>query len=274
MGAVFKPAIRASIWGSFRDSWFLAPTADDARVLRELGLKATDRAHATATWVQPCRRLIIVVGDRPAELRAASALACTIAAQGATEVGLCILPGLGSRYSSLRHWCAVHDFVAMVARTLPWPSSAPLEAGRGGDAGMSLRGLGRSAIDLWQATAAMLQAPDPGARGCPLEAARVPSCLGPNPTAQSIGQEWRVAIARCRRAGIESSSIASHPSEFPGLPTSLAMILQTVDLPYRPRVEPISVHAATMTVHWCRLRGAQARTVTLGLLDRQVDSSV
>jgi hypothetical protein len=52
------------------------------------------------------------------------------------------------------------------------------------------------------------------------------------------------------------------------------MILQTVDLAHRPRVEPISVHAATVTVHWCPLHGAQARTVTLRPLDRQFDSSV
>jgi hypothetical protein len=274
-GAVFKLAIRARALDSFRDSWFLAPSADDARVLRELGLNATEWADATATWAQPCRRLIIVVGDRPAALRAASALACTIAARSGTELGLCVLPGLGSRYSSLRHWCAAHDFLAMLARTQPWPSSTLLEGAQQDGEESSLRGLARSAIDLRQgAAAAIFEAPDPGARECPLDAARALSCLGLDPVSQAIGQECRIALERCRGDGFDLSTISSRPARSPALAASFAMIVQTVELPHRRRVGQISLHAATATVDWCRLLRPDARSGDPAPLDRQFDSLV
>jgi putative DNA primase/helicase len=119
-----------------------------------------------------------------------------------------------------------------------------------------------------------LDALDPVARGCPVDAHSGIAYLRFDEEAQGFFDEWRVALEKRLRSGTLSSLMATHLSKYRSLMPSLALIFHLVDSYDRPALEPVSIRSAMSAAAWCELLEAHAGRIYHATMEGDPDVAI
>jgi putative DNA primase/helicase len=120
-----------------------------------------------------------------------------------------------------------------------------------------------AAYDVFKA----LDALDPIALGCQVDADRGMPFIGFSEEAQAFFDQWRVALETRMRAGTLSNLMTNHLAKYRSLMPALALLFHLIDSDLTVRLEPVSERAALLAAAWCDLLEAHAVRIYQAAMD-------
>jgi hypothetical protein len=138
-------------------------------------------------------------------------------------------------------------------------------------------------VDRWPDTAAKNRAfsvfkaidgIDPPAIGAVYDDEQAAHCLGFEPNAQALFDDWRANLENRLRAGCDAPLMAIHLGKYRSLIPTLALLLHLVDVVDGRAAGPVHERAALAAAAWCEYLEAHARRTYQSALDGDPEAAM